>query len=450
MISGIAPLELKPEGNIGPAPLTNLQRVLAGPTIIVDATIVLDGPIDPALLVTSAQAVCRRHEALRTTIALAESIQVVHEYSPDAVGVAQVSAEPGRLLDRVNEIAKQELDPARLPVFRCVVVTETPERSAVYLAAPHAVSDLASLQVIVRDFLQVLRGLLTGQHPQLPDLRAQFGDYLRWRNELLAAELTWADGGAGRRAMDFWSGKLAGALPAPFGHAGTVERFDRMTFLCARIDAATTARMVQVCAQSHSSLFHAVLAAFEEAVARETGVDDVTTMCLLHGRGRPQLRDTVGLLTEDVAFRHRVQAATRGAYLGHLARDAFLTYAHQDIPLSALAQRSAEVGRLYAHRRLRGMLLQFRPTVIGAGMAPDLPGVRLSFPPGVGALAAFALPGIALLTVDDVGAGLTVELMYDPVCWPPTAMARLFDGFLLSFETFSRQPDNPLGDEIPG
>lgn len=60
-------------------------------------------------------------------------------------------------------------------------------------------------------------------------------------------------------------------------------------------------------------------------------------------------------------------------------------------------------------------------------------------------MSAFALPGIALFTVDVVGDGLEVELMYDPTCWPQTVLDRLFDSFAHSFEAFAWRPDEPLG-----
>jgi hypothetical protein len=450
VVASQASLALKPDGNLGPAPLINTQRVLAGSTIIVDTTIVLEGRIDPALLFDAARAVCRRHEALRTTVDVPQGVQIVHQYSPSAVAVECVPAGAAGMLETVNELARREWDPARLPVFRCVVVTETPQRCAVYLAAPHAVSDQSSLHVIARDFLAVLSASLTGQQPTLPPLRAQFGDYLRWREQLLADPRTWTAGGIGQRAVQFWAGKLAGAAPPRFGHPRAVaDTLDRMTFVHDQIDPEITGELLQVCQQSRSSLFHAVLAASEEAVALQTGTEDVTTMCMVHGRGRSELRDAVGLFTEDVAFRHRVRADTRRDYLTAVARDVMVTYAYQDIPLAALAPRCAEVARLYAQRRFRGMFLQFLPSPIGAGLGTDLPGLTARFPSGVGALSAFALPGIALLSVDAVGddadGGLEVELMYDRRCWPSAAMNQLVDGFADSVRAFAQRPDQALG-----
>ena len=440
-----SPLLLRPGGNAGPMPLTGTQRLLTGATVIVDATVVLTGRIEPGLLTRAVHAVCQRHESLRTTIHLADDLQVVHGYTAGAVSLERFSVPPERLLPTVAELARRELDPQTLPVFRCVVVSAGPELHAVHLAVPHAVSDLVSLHVVARDFLEFLRAAMLVQAPSLPPVRAQFADYLRWREELLHDEGTWAEGAAGARALRFWSDKLTGAAAPAFGHVRSgPDRLDRMTFRHGTVDPELTAQLLRVCAEARCSMFHVVLAAFEEAVARQTGTADVTTWCLVHGRGRPQLRETVGPLTEETVFRHLVRAPSRREYLTKLATDVLLTYAHQDIPLTALRPHADAVRRWYGNRRFRSMLLQYRPLPIGADLQPDLPGVEAAFPPGSAAMPAFRLPGIALVSVDRVADRLEVQLMYDARVWPDAAMRELLAGFLDSCRSFAHRPDEPL------
>jgi hypothetical protein len=431
--------------NLGAAPITRRQRLVSGPTLIVDNTIVLDGPHNLDHLESAAHAVCRRHEALRTTVDPQADRQVIHEYSAKAVDLRRFTAGPGRLLAAVNDFAVRPLDPATFPVFRCAIAVETPRRVAVNLALPHAVSDEVSLDIVAGEFLEHYRSLVTGQDPRLPAVRAQFADQLRWRDALCEDERTWRPGGAGARAIEFWSDKLAGSKPPVFGHARSERTDDRMTFVHDRIGRDLLRRLDEVCGQVGCSTFHVVLGAFEEAVGRETGSEDITTMCLVHGRGRPEFRHTVGLLTEETVFRHRVRAPSRRAHLAALAADAFVTYVHQDIPLSALATRSKEVARFYAQRQFRSMLLQFYQRDIGVELDPAIDGVRVSFPQGVGALSAVKMPGVALFSVDPVRDGLNIELMYDHRAWPQAAMARLHAGLMHCIASFARDPDEPLG-----
>ncbi|MGI8335633.1 condensation domain-containing protein [Actinomadura scrupuli] len=426
-------------------PIPLAQRKVTDPTVITDATIVMEGPHDLGHLEAAAHAVCRAHEALRTTVDLDLDRQLVHEFSPGAVGLRRHTAAPGRLMATVDERAKRPLDPAALPVFRVEVVVESPRLLAVHLAAPHAVADFTSMEIVVRHFVTCYRDLTAGEEARPPEVRRQFGDYRRRREAVLGDERTWLPGGIGARAADFWSARLAGAEPPAFGRVppGGVQG-DRMAFLRDRFDRDLLRRLEKVCGGARCSLFHAAIAAFEETVARLTGNDDVTTMCIVHGRGQPEFQDTVGMLTEEIAFRHRVRAPSRSAHLSALAVDAFATYVHQNVPLSAVADRSPEVARLYRRLHFRGMFLQYRPQRFGAGLESAVDGVTLDFPQDTRSMLASVMPGIALFNVDHAGDDLEVELIFDRRRWPAAEMARLHGGFLSCLASYALAPHEPV------
>ncbi|QXJ21433.1 hypothetical protein AGRA3207_002286 [Actinomadura graeca] len=425
-------------------PISAVQYSVTGPTIITDATVTMDGPYHLDLLRTAAESVCRAHGAARTTVDLDEGRQAVHPYRDEAVGFEVHRAAPGTLMAMVDDLARRPIDPAALPVFRVVAVVESPRRLAVHLALPHAVADIASIGVVVRDFLNAYAALARGDVPALPEA-PQFADHIAHRQAVCDDERTWREGGPGARAAAFWAKKLRGAAPPPFerprrgGASG-----ERMVFLRERIDPGTRRLLEEVCEQQRCSLFHATLAAFEETVAGLTGEADVTTMCIVHGRGGGAFEDTVGLLISDVVFRRTVGAPSRRAALSAVAADAWLTHMHQDIRISELPSRVEEVARLYRERHFRAMFLQFRPQRTGAGMRDAVEGVRLSFPPGQRAMRACVWPGSALCNVDLVADGLDVELMFDRLRWAETEMRELHGRFTRCLRAYAREPDAPV------
>jgi hypothetical protein len=433
-------------------PVPMPQRAVTHPTIITDATIIWAGPYDLGLLESAARAVGRWHEALRTTVDTDRDEQLVRDYSPDTVSCRIHAAGPGQLMTVLDELATRPLDPAAIPVFRAEIVTESPRRLAIHLGSPHAVADITAMEIVVRDFVLAYQALLAGQDPALAPVQHQFSDYQRHIEAVCDDERTWRPGAPGARAADFWQHKLAGfQLPAFSPAPPGVSRENRMVFLQGRLERDLMERLGQACREARCSVFHAVIAAYEEAVARLTGDDDITTMCIVHGRADPANRNTVGLLTKELAFRRQVRAPSRRAYLGTVAADAFVTYIHQDIPLSAVISRSPAVALLYKQLRYRSVFLQFRPQQFGAGLERAIDGVELAFPHDTRSMLGCVMPGMALFNVDPVGdSHLSVEFIFDGRRWPADEMTRLHEGFLRCLTAYATAPDEPVRVGGPG
>ncbi len=425
-------------------PISLTQRMVTDPTIVTDATVIFDGPYDLGVLEAAAHVVCRRHDATRTTVDLDENRQTVHGFRADAVGFHVHRASTDGLMPTVDRLARTPLNPATLPVFRLLAVVESARRMALHLSLPHAVADISAIEIVMRELMTSYAALLKGEAPALPVTR-QHADHLRRRDLVCADPATWREDGTGSRAAAFWSGKLSGSRPPPFDRPprGRPEG-DRTVFLRERIDGDLRSRLQQVCAQERCSLFHLTLAAFEEAVATQTAEPDITTMCMVHGRGEGDLQNTVGMLICDIAFRRQVRAPSRRRYLAAVATDAWITHMHQGIRLSELADRVPEVGRLYRDLHFRSMFLQFRPQRIGAGLEHVIDGVELSFPPGPRAMLGCSWPGMALFSVDDVGDGLAVELMFDRRRWAAAQMERLHDGFIRCLRAYASDLEEPV------
>lgn len=197
-------------------PISLTQRMVTDPAVVTDATVISDGPYDLGVLEAAAHAVCRRHGATRTTVDLDEGRQTVHEFRAGAVGFHVHRAGTDGLMPTVDRLARRPLDPAALPVFRLLAVVESARRMALHLSLPHAVADISAIEIVMRELVTSYAALLKGEAPALPATR-QYADHLRHRDLVCADPATWRAEGIGSRAAAFWSGKLSGSRPPPFG-----------------------------------------------------------------------------------------------------------------------------------------------------------------------------------------------------------------------------------------
>ncbi|ROO90817.1 condensation domain-containing protein [Actinocorallia herbida] len=425
-----------------PVPL--VQRRVADPGIITEAVLVFAGPLDPAALRDAAEAVCRAHEATRTTVDLDADRQTVHPYTPGAVCFAVCEAGRGGLLATLDERAGRPLDPARLPVFRVDAVTASRDRAAVHLALPHAVADYTSMEIVVGDLVTAYAGLTAGRPVRLA-VPGLFTEHLRHRAALAADPAVWAPGGKGHRAAEFWADRLAGAAPPAFGRPRPGGTGPRTRVLAGTLEPEVSRRLAEVCREARCSPFHAAVAAFAEAVSAVTGEEDVTTMCVVHGRNDPEYARTVGMFIEEVPFRQRVRAGTRRAFLSSVAVHAFTGYVHAATPLALVAGHSPEVAAFASRWLTRGLFLQYRPQRYGAGLEDAVDGVRLSFPQEAHAMNAAVMPGVALFSVDHTTDVLTTDFRFDTRRWLPAEMDRLHTNFLDRLTDYALHPDAPVG-----
>ncbi|MEV7941740.1 amino acid adenylation domain-containing protein [Kitasatospora sp. NPDC088264] len=150
----------------------------------VQYTLHLSGPVDPGRLRAAAQALTKRHAALRTAFvpdAHGDLLALVvdglrlpwRELDLSALDPADRAAAFERLL--TDDLAVH-FDPARPPLLRMTLVTTGPQRSELVLTAHHVLFDGWSLPVLVRDLLHTY-----GDGPALPQARG-FRDFLAWRS----------------------------------------------------------------------------------------------------------------------------------------------------------------------------------------------------------------------------------------------------------------------------
>ncbi|HEX6862470.1 MAG TPA: amino acid adenylation domain-containing protein, partial [Thermoanaerobaculia bacterium] len=163
------------------------------------------GPLRPGALAASLIAAARRHETLRTTLALPpgemEPVQIVAAPSVSLpvvdlaglpVGVGETEA--GRL---AAVEARRPFDLEAGPLLRTTLLRVAGEDHRLLLNMHHAVSDGWSLGVLQRELREAYRGAA------LPALPVQYSDFAAWQRQWLSGERLEAQ-------LAFWLERLAG------------------------------------------------------------------------------------------------------------------------------------------------------------------------------------------------------------------------------------------------
>ena len=305
----------------------------------------LDGDLDiPALTAALADLVAR-HESLRTFFPPTgeEPCQVV--LAPDAgmpvTVVAADSAEAAAALLAAEACRPFELGAE--PPVRALLVSSGPREHRLMLTIHHIAIDGWSVAPLWRDlaaFYRARRSEAPQETANLPELPVQYADYALWHRELLGT----ADDPDSliSRQLTYWREVLAGLpdrLALPFdrprpaveSHRGGVERF--------AVDRAVHARVLELAAQTGTTLFMVVQAALAALLHRLGAGEDVAIGAPAAGRADAALDDLVGFFVNTLVLRTDLSGDPDFRTLLDRVRATDLAaFAHQDVPFDRVVE----------------------------------------------------------------------------------------------------------------
>src|SRR5262249_17948950 len=124
----------------------------------------------------------------------------------------------------------------------------------------------------------------------LPAPSAQYADFVRWQERLLA-------GSEGQRLETYWRSALAGGLPGPSrgpDRARPAVQTDRGAVHRFRLDSKLSAQLRDFAKSEGATLYAVLLAAYQSFLHRITGQDDILVGSPVAGRSRPEFATVVG------------------------------------------------------------------------------------------------------------------------------------------------------------
>ena len=181
------------------------------------------------------------------------------------------ASERERLVSKLSPEQRQRpFDLARGPLLRVVVLRVSEHDHAIVLTTHHIVSDAWSLDILIREIIELYTAFAEGRPSPLAELPYQYADFAIWQRQ-------WLTGPVLERHLDYWRQHLAGAphvlalpadrqRPAVFTGRGSHESLMLSPELTHSLRALGRRKGV--------TLFMMMLAAYEVLLSRYSGQTD--------------------------------------------------------------------------------------------------------------------------------------------------------------------------------
>ncbi len=297
----------------------------------------ITGRLDADRLNAALEGLSDRHEALRTVFST-EGRSLTQQVTPPGTSVAPLFVDlrsrpdPGAALqDQLDREFSTPLDPTR-STTRHVLWLVTDDEHVLSLTQHHLITDSWSCGLLFRELSQLYQGI-----PLTPPA-GQYRDFANHQERLFAGhELD--------RHRAYWQERLLGTKVLPFGRPAIPPPAFRSSTTgspLSRLDVADLepqlGRQIRAFARAwRVTVFPVFLAAFCQALHRNTGVIDLPVASLLTGRLRPQLQGIVGFLATMVILRTCWDpAASAGDLLRRTQETVNHAMAYQELPYHLL------------------------------------------------------------------------------------------------------------------
>ncbi len=295
-------------GEIRLQPLTFPQRELweSSPVPAADAsnnicaTIHIRGLLTPEGSEAALQKVVDRQEVFRLSFLPGKDgpLQMIRR-SGKPMLVFQDLPEDEAVEELAEEIFRRPFDLVSGPLYRAVVFRRAADDHVLVFAIHHSIADGWTLGVFVQDlFAAYLQGV-RGNHAALPPVPQL---YSAWG---AAERAFWQKDELEKRAA-YWRANLADAprlWSPPLGKAARSGELHR-SISWVPAELATSVR--DLARRNGATLFSALLAAFQIALSKWTGADDIVVGTPVANRGKRTVRETMGYCSGIVPLRGRI------------------------------------------------------------------------------------------------------------------------------------------------
>ncbi len=264
--------------------------------------------------------------------------------------------------------ARQPFDLETGPPLRAALARLGPESHLLLLVLHHVAADEGSLDILLRDLAAGYEGVA------LAELPFQYADFAEWQRG-------WLQGEELEGRLAWWEERLAGLAPLelPTDRPRPAVWSGRGSIATARLDSVED--LAALARREGSTLFMALLAAFDALLGRYTGQEDVAVGSPVSGRDRRELEGLAGLFVNTLVLRAGLAGEPGFRELLRRVRGATVEAQERaDLPFELLVdrlrpERSLERNPLFsvtfalhrppASRRIGGLAVAVEPVSTG-------------------------------------------------------------------------------------
>lgn len=366
----------------------------------ISAAVRLKGMLNIIALHESFNEIVRRHEALRTSFAIASSgaysfgeasyaerlgEKPIADGQPvQIVAPALTLTFPVISLRDMSEIdqevevqrlakseAQQPFNLAQTPLLRGTLLQLNDTNHVLLFTAHHIVFDGWSIGILIRELVVLYEAFSTGKPSPLSKLPIQYADFALWQRKWLLGEVI-------KSQIAYWQKQLAGIsvlqLPTdrPRPKIQTFHGATESFFLSGKLTEALKALSLQ----EGVTLFMTLLTAFKTLLYRYSGQEDIAVGSPIANRNQTETENLIGFFVNTIVLRTDVSGNPSFRELLHRVRECTLSaYAHQDLPFEYLVEK-LQPERNLNHNPIFQVMFAFQNA---ATEELKLPGLNLSF-----------------------------------------------------------------------
>ncbi|WP_051775464.1 non-ribosomal peptide synthetase [Paenibacillus tyrfis] len=289
----------------------------------------IEGALDRKRLEEAFRKLIARHDTLRTGFELVngEPVQRIHETVPFAVEFAQAGEDEAEA--RVREFVRP-FDLRQAPLLRVGLIELKPDRHLLLVDMHHIISDGASMGILTKEFIRLYEG------DELPPLRIQYKDYAAWQQGEVQSRRSC-------RQEAYWLETFRGDIPVldlPTDYKRpSIQSFKGSTLEFV-IDKQKSEGLRQLAAQTGSTLFMVLLAAYTTLLSKYSGQEDVIVGTPIAGRPHADLEPILGMFVNTLAIRNAPAGEkTFRDYVQEVKESALRAYENQDYPFEELVDK---------------------------------------------------------------------------------------------------------------
>jgi amino acid adenylation domain-containing protein/FkbM family methyltransferase len=412
------------------------QAGMAGSAYNVPMALRLRGKLDVDALQQAFAEIVRRHESLRTRIAVdgeraVQRIEPPRMFALERVNLRILAAqtrekEAQRLLQAQLE---EPFDLYRGPLLRVQLLELDDTLHVLLVTIHHIVSDGWSLGILKKELSALYEAYIHEQPSPLPDLPIQYADYAIWQRQWLLGEQL-------QQHLRHWKTHLDGAPPLlelPCDRIRPVTQSYRGRAHEFRLDRRLSKQLEELARREGATLFMVLLAAFKVMLWRLSGQRDIVVGTPIAGRAQWQTQDLIGLFVNTLALRTQLSAQnTFREHLLQVKRAALAGFAQQELPFERVVQELQPL-RDPSRQPIFQVLFALQNT---PQEALELPGLQLEGLAGEWVSAKFDLS----LVLQNSSQGLLAGIEYAADLFDRTTIERWADHFTNLLEQIVGEP----------
>ena len=428
--------------------LWRLQRALPGlPVSNVVHALRLTSAFDAAILERSLDEIVRRHEILRTSLALVDGQcrQVIAQQPGLDLRRDDLHGLPDAEKDAVGQrILRDELlhdfDLARRPLLRARLVRLDEREHLLLITAHHGIVDGWSFGVFVDELVALYAAFSAGAASPLAPPALQYADFAAWQRN-------WAAHPEMVAQLDYWRGQFRDPLP-PMEF--TVARPRRITdgLRTARRQLALPARLTEAvrrCSQAEGgTLFVGLVAGLNMLFHRHLGQEDLRLATLVANRNRAGTEGLIGPLANTVILRTNLGGNPTAREVVRRVRAMTLAaFAHQDLPFEVVMQALERERGIDAAALSQVMVILHNGSL--RAKARDNPALPLeeALPDLVSPMMAATNFDFSFVFHEDA-AGMAIACIYKAELFTAGTVDSLLSQYSAILQRMTEQPDQPV------